>query len=81
MLTGCMCLQASVVQKEGHCRVWFPFQIIIKLMARLQRNPDKFSSRHMQLQEALQKHLHSCAELSSTFLDQLNQEDVDGMEE
>lgn len=81
MLTDGVCLQASVVQKEGHCRVWFPFQIIIKLMARLQRNPEKFSSRHMQLQEALQRHLHSCAEVSCTFLAQLDQEDVDGMEE
>ena len=81
MLTDCMCLQASVVQKEGHCRVWFPFQIIIKLMAHLQRNPHKFNGRHMQLQEALQQHLHSCAEVSSTSLDQLDLGNVDGMEE
>ena len=80
MLTESTCLQASIITKEGHCCVWFPFQIITKLMARLQRDV-RFSSRHVQLQEALQKHLQSCAEVSSNFLEKLNQETIDGMEE
>lgn len=80
MLTECTCLQASIITKEGHCRVWFPFQIITKLMARLHRDVS-FSSTHMHLQEALQTHLQSCAEVTSNFLDQMNQEAVDGMEE
>ena len=49
-------------------------------MARLQKDV-RFSSKHMQLQEALQKHLQSCAEVSSSLFDKLNQEAVDGMEE
>lgn len=80
MFTDCICLQASIIIKEGHCCVWFPFQIINKLMACLQRDL-RFSSRHMQLQEAVQNHLQSCADVSSNFLDKLNQETVDGMEE
>lgn len=81
MLNECACLQASIITKEGHCCVWFPFQIITKMMTRLQRDV-RLSGRHMQLQEALQKHLQSCAEVSSNFLDKLNQEaSVDGMEE
>ena len=80
-LTGCTWLQASIITKEGHCCVWFPFQIIINLMARLKRDPKKFSGRHIRLQEAVQVHLQSCAEVSSNFLDKVNQEAIDGMEE
>ena len=69
-----------MLDKEGHCCVWFPFTLIAKLVTMLKHKP-LLSQRRIQLQEAVENHLHSSAEESSKFLSKLNLEAVIGMEE
>lgn len=76
---GCL-MQASVIDKAGHCSVWFPIRSISKLMAQLDRHP-QFSQQHIQLQEAVQQHVRSCLEVSKTLLTKDDHETIVGMEE
>ena len=76
---GCL-LQASIIDKAGHCSVWFPIRSISKLIMRLDRNP-QFSQQHIQLQEAVQQHIRSCIEVSNTLIHKDDRETIVGMEE
>ena len=57
------CLQADVTSRQDHCRVWFPFRLILSLMTRLRRN-HKLAGKYGELQEALQRHQESAMNMS-----------------
>ena len=59
-------VQADVTSRQGHCRVWFPFRLIIDLMTKLRRT-QKFAGKYAQLQQALQRHQESAMNMSHMF--------------